>query len=155
MTTQAILVAILIALVVLALVVIVARRRSGADAEGHGVGSEAAAAVEDVIGELLGVDAHHDHALDSTPPPVAVPDGPADDLTRLKGLGPKAAATLGALGITRYDQLAALRDADAARIDEAMGAFKGRLARDRWIEQARFLAADDVPGFEASFGKLG
>jgi predicted flap endonuclease-1-like 5' DNA nuclease len=36
-----------------------------------------------------------------------------------------------------------------------MGAFQGRIARDRWIEQARYLAADDVAGFEAVFGKLG
>ena len=80
---------------------------------------------------------------------------PPDALTRIKGLGPKAAAQLGALGIIRYDQLAALSGADLARIDEQMGAFKGRIVRDRWVEQAGHLAAGDIAGFEAKFGKLG
>ena len=82
-------------------------------------------------------------------------DGPPDPLTRLKGLGPKAEATLHGLGITRYAQIAAWTDADVARVDARMGAFKGRIARDRWVEQARHLAAGDVAGFEAVFGKLG
>jgi predicted flap endonuclease-1-like 5' DNA nuclease len=92
--------------------------------------------------------------LEPSVQPVA-PDGPPDPLTRLKGLGPPAEATLLGLGVTRYAQIAAWSDADVARIDAQMGAFKGRIARDRWIEQARYLAADDVPGFEAVFGKLG
>jgi predicted flap endonuclease-1-like 5' DNA nuclease len=92
-------------------------------------------------------------AAELAPAPVA--DGPADTLTRMKGLGPKAAATLTGLGITRYAQIAAWTDADVARIDASMGAFKGRIVRDRWVEQARYLAADDVAGFEAVFGKLG
>ncbi|USI73330.1 hypothetical protein [Sphingomonas morindae] len=92
--------------------------------------------------------------LDATPA-IPVAEGPADDLTRIKGLGPKAQTRLNALGITRYDQLAALDGDEVARIDAQMGPFAGRFARDRWVEQARFLAADDRPGFEAIFGKLG
>lgn len=88
-------------------------------------------------------------------PEIFVPAGPPDELTRLKGLGPKAAGVLNALGITRYDQVAALSDADVARIDSQMGPLQGRITRDRWVEQARFLAADDRAGFEAVFGKLG
>jgi len=87
--------------------------------------------------------------------PAPAPAGPPDPLTRLKGLGPKAQATLVGLGVTRYDQIAAWNEADVARIDAEMGAFKGRIVRDRWVEQARYLAADDVAGFEAVFGKLG
>ena len=87
--------------------------------------------------------------------PAAEPTGPADPLTRMKGLGPKAQATLAGMGVTRYDQIAAWSDADVARVDAGMGAFKGRIVRDRWVEQARYLAADDVEGFEAVFGKLG
>lgn len=87
--------------------------------------------------------------------PAPAPAGPPDPLTRLKGLGPKAQATLAGLGVTRYDQIAAWNEADVARIDAEMGAFKGRIVRDRWVEQARYLAADDVAGFEAVFGKLG
>jgi len=93
--------------------------------------------------------------LAAEPATVAEPAGPPDPLTRMKGLGPKAEALLNSLGITRYDQIAAWSDADVARIDGRMGAFKGRIARDRWVEQAKLLAANDVKGFEAVFGKLG
>jgi hypothetical protein len=79
----------------------------------------------------------------------------SDALTRIKGLGPKAAAQLATLGITRFDQIAAWDEAEAASMDARMGAFRGRIARDRWIEQAKLLAADDTAAFEAQFGKLG
>jgi predicted flap endonuclease-1-like 5' DNA nuclease len=88
-------------------------------------------------------------------PVLVVPAGPPDPLTRMKGLGPKAEAALNGLGYTRYDQIAAWDDNDVARIDAQMGPFKGRIVRDRWVEQARYLAADDTAGFEAVFGKLG
>lgn len=88
-------------------------------------------------------------------PEIVIAAGPPDQLTRMKGLGPKAAGLLGDMGYTRYDQIAAWSDADIARIDAGMGAFAGRIARDRWVEQARFLADDDIAGFEARFGKLG
>jgi predicted flap endonuclease-1-like 5' DNA nuclease len=42
-----------------------------------------------------------------------------------------------------------------AILDDKLGAFKGRLARDRVVEQANYLARDDRDGFEAKFGKLG
>jgi predicted flap endonuclease-1-like 5' DNA nuclease len=87
--------------------------------------------------------------------PIAEPAGPADPLTRMKGLGPKAEAMLNGLGVTRYDQIAAWSEADVARIDPHMGAFRGRILRDRWVEQADFLAKGDTAGFEAVFGKLG
>lgn len=85
-------------------------------------------------------------------PPVAAASQP---LTLLKGLGPKAAARLGELGITSVDQLAALSPDRIAAIDAQMGSFAGRITRDRWVEQAKLLAAGDVARFEAAFGKLG
>jgi len=93
------------------------------------------------------------------PPPVlaAAPAAAADegdDLTRIKGLGPKIRAALAALGVTRYAQIAAWTEDDVARIDAQLGAFAGRATRDNWIEQARLLAADDIPAYEAKFGKL-
>lgn len=87
------------------------------------------------------------------PPPVAA--GPPDELTRMKGVGPKVAALLNENGVTRFDQIAALSDAEAAALDAKLGAFKGRIGRDQWIEQARLLAAGDTAGYEAKFGKLG
>ncbi len=80
---------------------------------------------------------------------------PADrPVTALKGLGPKVATALADRGITTVGQIAALDTADADALDADLGAFRGRMARDRWIEQARFLAAGDVKGFEAVFGRL-
>lgn len=93
-------------------------------------------------------------AADTNAEPAPAADGAADDLTRLKGVGPKLAARLNELGITRLAQLAALDAAAAQALDAQLGNFQGRMTRDRWIEQARFLAAGDVAGYEAVFGKL-
>ena len=75
-----------------------------------------------------------------------------DDLTQIKGLGPKLAATLGELGVTRFDQIASWSDADIDRVDAQLGRFQGRIRRDDWVEQARLLAAGDRAGFESRFG---
>ncbi|MGN6495846.1 MAG: hypothetical protein ACTHK5_00690 [Tsuneonella sp.] len=80
--------------------------------------------------------------------------GEADDLTRIKGLGPKLAATLHDLGVTRFDQIAGWSDADIDRIDAQLGRFQGRIRRDGWVEQAGYLAAGDVEGFKARFGAV-
>ena len=93
----------------------------------------------------------------SAPPAASAPlaDSPADGpVTQLKGLGPKVSTKLAELGVTTVGQLAALDDDRAAALDDQLGPFRGRMARDRWIEQARFLAAGDRAGFEAVFGKL-
>jgi predicted flap endonuclease-1-like 5' DNA nuclease len=75
-----------------------------------------------------------------------------DELIRIKGLGPKLAATLGELGINRMEQIAAWTDEDIDRIDAQLGRFQGRIRRDNWVEQARLLAAGDTAGFESRFG---
>lgn len=89
-------------------------------------------------------------------PPAPLPDAAAagDDLSRIKGLGPKLQALLPTLGLATYAQIAALTDADLAELDGKLGAFAGRPARDNWVEQAKFLAAGDVAGFEGKFGKV-
>jgi predicted flap endonuclease-1-like 5' DNA nuclease len=88
-------------------------------------------------------------------PAVPATSGPPDDLQTLKGVGPKLATLLAENGVTRFDQLAGLDDTQVAAIDATLGAFKGRLARDRIVEQAAYLARGDRAGFEANFGKLG
>jgi len=92
------------------------------------------------------------------PPAPAAPPAAGDaaePVTLLKGLGPKVAARLAELGITTVGQIAALSPAEAEALDADLGNFRGRMARDRWIEQAQLLAAGDRAGFEARFGKLG
>lgn len=96
-----------------------------------------------------------------TPSPAAEPApapqglGSGDDITRIKGLGPKLAAVLGELGVTTFAQIAAWSDADVERIDAQLGRFKGRITRDQWIAQAQLLAAGDESGFVAKFGSNG
>ena len=91
-----------------------------------------------------------------TPAPTPAPtDEAALPLTTIKGLGPKVAAMLAELGVTGVDQIAALSPAEAEALDAKLGSFAGRMARDRWIEQAKLLTAGDRAAYEAEFGKLG
>ena len=119
------------------------KRRDGP--EGNSVIDEAAAATSDVAGEVIGAPVHR-HLSGAA--------GAADDLQRLKGVGPKFAQLLQAQGVTRYEQLARLTSAEVERLDSVLGPFRGRLTRDRVIEQADYLARGDEDGFEDRFGKL-
>ncbi len=85
---------------------------------------------------------------------IAETGGEADDLRRIKGLGPKLVTLLAGLGVTRFAQIAAWDDAEIDRIDAQLGTFAGRIRRDNWVEQAKYLSEGDVAGFEAKFGKL-
>jgi small subunit ribosomal protein S2 len=68
----------------------------------------------------------------------AAPDGKADDLKKITGIGPTLERKLHAIGITKYDQLVNLSDEDMAKADEALN-LKGRIARDDWASQAKAL----------------
>ena len=110
--------------------------------EGWGLGAEAAAAVSDVSGDFLRTQVHGE-----------LP-GASDDLQRLKGVGPKFATLLHSQGIFRFEQIARLTANEVERIDQVMGSFRGRFARDRIVEQADYLARGDQDGYEQTFGKL-
>ena len=121
--------------------------RDGIDTEeGRGLHTGGAAAMTDVAGEVFGVTARDE--LPGT-------SGPPDDLQTLKGVGPKLAQKLNENGITRFEQIARLSPNEIAILDERLGPFKGRLDRDRVVEQASYLARGDRDGFEARFGKMG
>jgi predicted flap endonuclease-1-like 5' DNA nuclease len=92
------------------------------------------------------------------PAPASAPaptPASADDLSRIKGIGPKLVALLGELGVTSYAQIAAWSEADVARIDAQLGRFAGRINRDQWIEQAKLLSQGDEAGFTERFGRNG
>ena len=67
---------------------------------------------------------------------------------------PKFAEALHRLGFYRFEQIANLTPTEIDRIDPQLGAFRGRLTRDRIVEQAAYLARNDTDGFEQRFGKL-
>ena len=112
------------------------------------------------IGEVIGAAAASEVAdaepapAPAPPPAPAAADEPGDDLGKIKGVGPKLVKLLHSLGVTRFDQIAAWTDEDIARVDAQLGAFAGRVQRDNWVEQAKFLSQGDVTGFEGKFGKL-
>jgi predicted flap endonuclease-1-like 5' DNA nuclease len=84
--------------------------------------------------------------------PAAV--GNPDDLLQIKGIGPKLNELLISLGVRRFDQIANWGASEIGKVDEHLGAFKGRIDRDRWVEQAGLLASGAIAEFEAKFGQL-
>ena len=112
---------------------------------GRGLAGEAASATSDVTGELLGAPVRRELAGEKEP---------GDDFCRMKGVGPKLADALHGLGFARFEQVAHLTPTEIERIDAQLGAFSGRLTRDRIVEQAAYLARGDIDGFEQRFGKL-
>ena len=113
--------------------------------EGRGIAGEAAAATSDVAGHFIRAPVHR--ALEGGAEA-------GDDLCLLKGVGPKFADALHALGFDRFEQIAGLSPTEIERLDDQLGAFRGRITRDRIAEQADYLARNDIDGFEQRFGKL-
>ncbi|HYX46726.1 MAG TPA: hypothetical protein VE820_07890, partial [Sphingomicrobium sp.] len=103
-----------------------------------------AAATSDLAGDIIRAPVHS--ALDGS---LA-----GDDLCLIKGVGPKFADALRAAGIYSFDQIAALTPVGIDRLDQQLGAFRGRIVRDRIVDQADYLARNDIDGFEQKFGKL-
>lgn len=83
--------------------------------------------------------------------PKALPaprGGNPDDLKRISGVGPKIEGILNELGIFHYDQIASWSPEEVDWVDDFLK-FKGRIAREGWIEQAKKLAA----GGETEFSR--
>lgn len=96
---------------------------------------------------------------EAAPAPSGKPNIPAavgepDNLRLIKGVGPKLNTLLNSLGVTRFDQIAEWKEAEITEVDQYLGTFSGRITRDAWIDQAKFLARDDIAGFEKKYGKL-
>ena len=75
--------------------------------------------------------------------------GTADDLKRIKGVGPKMEKLLFSLGFYHFDQIAAWTLDEVAWVDANLEGFKGRVTRDTWVDQARLLAT----GAETEFSR--
>jgi predicted flap endonuclease-1-like 5' DNA nuclease len=77
---------------------------------------------------------------------VAVSEGPADELARIEGIGPKIASALIAANIRTFAQLA---DADEETLTAAVknGGISFAPSLSTWSQQARLLADGDEEGF--------
>ena len=67
-----------------------------------------------------------------------VQSAPADDLTRLSGVGPAMLKKLNAAGITSFTQIAAWTSDNISKVDESLS-LKGRIEREGWVEQSKSL----------------
>ena len=65
--------------------------------------------------------------------------GQADDLKRLRGVGPRLEELLHSLGIWHFDQIARWSDEEVAWVDSHLEGFNGRVRRDEWVKQAKVL----------------
>lgn len=82
-----------------------------------------------------------------SPQPVMLkkPKGKADDLTRIKGVGPRLSDKLNDLGVYHFRQIADWNKAQATWVDDQV-AGKGRIAREAWVSQARkFISNGSAP----------
>lgn len=62
-----------------------------------------------------------------------------DDLTRIRGIGPKISTMLKELGITSFRQVAGFTPDDVRVVSEALQSFPDRIERDGWMASARAL----------------
>ena len=67
--------------------------------------------------------------------------GKADDLKLILGIGPKLEQLCHKLGFYHFDQIASWTEAEIAWVDDNLEGFKGRVSRDKWVAQAKILAA--------------
>lgn len=66
--------------------------------------------------------------------------GEADDLKKIKGIGPKLEEMCHRLGFYHFDQIADWSEEEVAWVDHNLEGFKGRVTRDDWMSQAKVLA---------------
>jgi NADH-quinone oxidoreductase subunit E len=66
--------------------------------------------------------------------------GKPDDLKIIVGIGPKLEILCHSLGFFHFDQIANWTAAEIAWVDDNLAGFKGRVTRDKWVDQAKDLA---------------
>ena len=75
---------------------------------------------------------------DWRPTTLSAPEGEADDLKRISGIGPVIEETLNGLGIFNYRQIAEFTRENIAWVNKHI-LFPGRIDRENWVGQARLL----------------
>ncbi len=72
---------------------------------------------------------------------LKAPNGEADKLSKLTGVGPKIVEKLNEIGIYHFSQIADWTPAHVTWVDQELD-LKGRIERDDWIGQAKELASE-------------
>jgi len=73
-----------------------------------------------------------------------IEENPADDLTKLEGIGPKVSKILNEAGFTSFADLATADDAEVDKVLDAAGL--QMMDSAGWIEQAKMAAKGDMEG---------
>ncbi len=73
--------------------------------------------------------------------------GKADDLKEIEGIGPALEKLCNSMGFYHFDQIASWSDADIALVDAEMKTFKGRIARDKWVDQSKIIVTEGLEAF--------
>ena len=118
-----------------------AEARVAPEPEGPETGVTRAEAGSQAGGTLPVPDAEEAELVPEVAPPTltAPRDGMGDNLQAITGVGPKLEALLHDLGFWHFDQIAAWGPGEVAWVNSRLGAFRGRVEREHWIEQARKL----------------
>ncbi len=86
-------------------------------------------------------DAEQTTAQGAKPALLTAPNGEADKLSELTGVGPKIVEKLNKIGIYHFSQIAEWTPAHVTWVDQELD-LKGRIERDDWIGQAKKSASE-------------
>ena len=93
-----------------------------------------------------------ENAAPAKPKLYAKPPAQVDDLKLISGVGPKLEGLLHELGVYTFEQIARWGPGEIKWVDDHLK-FKGRIVRDKWVEQAAALAAGGEEEYVKRFGK--
>ncbi|WP_114966780.1 NADH-quinone oxidoreductase subunit E [Alkalilacustris brevis] len=112
---------------------------AGKPVDGTGVSVQQARAAKAAVpaASAKGAEAVPGHAPEMLKAPRK---GGADDLKQISGLGPKLEASLNAMGVFHFNQIAAWDEAELDWIEANVAGLRGRARRDDWPGQAKALA---------------
>ncbi len=88
--------------------------------------------------------AENEETASDSAAPVNGSGDEADDLQRIKGVGPAIEKTLNRLGIYRFYQIAGMSEVEIDRVANELRGFRSRIYREDWIGQARLLQRESA-----------
>jgi NADH-quinone oxidoreductase subunit E len=109
----------------------------------------AARGIDQATAEVLTAKPETTAAPEGTQPKglTAARDGQADDLKKIEGIGPALEKLCHELGIFHFDQIAQWGEAEIAWMDSNLKGFRGRVTRDKWVNQAKIIVTEGMDAF--------